>query len=124
MASLWRSNEWDKALSGLTKVAFIERWPSYRVASIDRFRCAACLSVLTSALVCHSVVQYIDSFKYVQKRTDMYTYAYIHTTDVWLSHEGGLVQCPNNFVRQSLMHHFVLYMQNKYIPTHSRVTLT
>ena len=25
-----------KALSGLTKVAFIERWPSYRVATIDR----------------------------------------------------------------------------------------
>ena len=26
-----------KVLSGLTKVAFIERWPSYRVATIDRF---------------------------------------------------------------------------------------
>ena len=32
-------NEWGKALSGLTKVAFIERWPSYRVATIDRFHC-------------------------------------------------------------------------------------
>ena len=29
-------NEWDKALSGLTKV---ERWPYYRVAIIDRFHC-------------------------------------------------------------------------------------
>ena len=30
-------NESAKALSGLTKVAFIKRWPSYRVATIDRF---------------------------------------------------------------------------------------
>ena len=29
--------EWDNALSGFTKVAFIERWPSYRVATVDRF---------------------------------------------------------------------------------------
>ena len=28
-----------KAVLGLTKVAFIERWPSYRVATIDRFHC-------------------------------------------------------------------------------------
>ena len=28
-----------KALSGLTKVVFIERWPYYRVATIDRFHC-------------------------------------------------------------------------------------
>ena len=32
-------NEWGKALSGLTKVAFIERWPYYRVATIRRFHC-------------------------------------------------------------------------------------
>ena len=32
-----------KALSGLTKVAFIERWPSYRVATIDRFHCTVLL---------------------------------------------------------------------------------
>ena len=32
-------NEWGKALSGLTKVAFIERWSYYRVATIRRFHC-------------------------------------------------------------------------------------
>ena len=32
-------NEWSKALLGLTKVAFIERWPYYRVATIRRFHC-------------------------------------------------------------------------------------
>ena len=32
-------NEWGKALLGLTKVAFIERWPYYRVATIRRFHC-------------------------------------------------------------------------------------
>ena len=32
-------NGWGKALSGLTKVALIERWPSYRVATIHRFHC-------------------------------------------------------------------------------------
>ena len=33
-------NEWGKALLGLTKVAFIERWPYYRVATIRRFHCS------------------------------------------------------------------------------------
>ena len=32
-------NEWGKALSGLTKVVFIERWSYYRVVTIDRFHC-------------------------------------------------------------------------------------
>ena len=32
-------NEWGKALSGLTKVVFIERWSYYRVTIIDRFHC-------------------------------------------------------------------------------------
>ena len=26
-------------ISVLTKVSFIERWPSYRVATLDRFHC-------------------------------------------------------------------------------------
>ena len=26
--------------TGLTKVAFIERWPSYRVTTVDRFHCS------------------------------------------------------------------------------------
>ena len=36
-------NEWGKALSVLTKVVFIERWPYYRVATIDRFHCTSTL---------------------------------------------------------------------------------
>ena len=32
-------NEWGKAVLGLAKVAFVERLPSYRVATIDRFLC-------------------------------------------------------------------------------------
>ena len=30
-----------KAVLGFTKVAFIERWPSYGVTTIDRFHCTA-----------------------------------------------------------------------------------
>ena len=45
-------NEWGKALLGLTKVAFIERWPYYRVATIRRFHCIyileECLTLMAS----------------------------------------------------------------------------
>ena len=35
----WQWSTWDRALLGLTQVACIERWHSYRVTTMDRFHC-------------------------------------------------------------------------------------
>ena len=46
------------ALPGLTKVAFMERWPSYRVVTIDRFHCTYIRYTYFSAQYIYKLTMY------------------------------------------------------------------
>ena len=50
-----------KALSGLTKVVFIERWPYYRVATIDRFHCSSNNVLQSCTFTIHACTYATDS---------------------------------------------------------------